>query len=227
MCGGFENRNVEKQEDMEAHGDAEWVCDTIEVWRDASETPEAEELVDEWDEKGWLETLDDGAHLILTGGEPTLPHHQKAFEQLFDELQNRGIDPYVEVETNGSINPGVDFDKYVNHYNVSLKLSNSGMPEEYRINEEAIKYYIERNMFSKSGETAFKFVASSEDDMEEIKELIRRFGIPDDMVSLMPAGATQEDLRDTYPLVAEICKEEGWRFSPRLQVDIWNEAVGV
>lgn len=227
MCGGFENRDVDNQEDMEPHGDAEWVCDTIEVWREASEYPEVEELVDEWEDNGWLDNLRDGAHLILTGGEPTMPTHQNRFKELFQELYERGVEPYIEVETNGTFNPQVDFDKFVSHYNVSLKLSNSGMSEERRINEDAIEYYIKRNKFAQSESTVYKFVVASEDDVDEVKDIVDRFSIPDDMIMLMPAGASQEDLNQTYPVVAEICKREGWKFSPRLQVDVWNMATGV
>lgn len=223
-CGGSHNLEIEDQEDMYPSDDATWVCDTIEVWRNSDFVKSPSELIDEWDENGWWEKMTpDGAHLILTGGEPLLETRQEQLVDLVGEMlqrRKRGK-PYIEVETNGTRVPIEQLRPYVNLYNVSVKLSNSGMPEEKRINEEAMRWH------SEYPGSKFKFVVSREEDVPEILDLVRRFGIEDDDVSLMPAGQTREQLKETYPIVAELCKDRVWDFTPRLQVTTWDQATGV
>lgn len=227
VCGGGENLEVENQEDMEPSDDATWVCDTISVWREADEKPTVEEVVDEWAERGWLDKFRQGAHLVVTGGEPTLPKRQDQLCALFDELDDRHALPFIEIETNGTQWVGFKFDGMIDHYNVSLKLSNSGMSRSQRIRDKSIDWFIRRHESDEMGGAILKFVVSRDEDVEEIEDLISEFDVPTDMVWLMPAGASQDQLRETYPTVAEMCKEEGYKFSPRLQVDTWAQATGV
>ena len=228
LCGavGRNPQDVDPSSDSPVEG-ASWVCDTIDVWREADERYTPDELYNEFRARGWIDMLADGsAHLILTGGEPTLKKHQRAFiefMQVWEENHdNRSTAiPYVEVETNGTIRPESEFDRYVVQYNVSLKLSNSGHSEEERINDDAVGWY------AGNSRAYFKFVVGNEEDLYEIDELINRFGILDSDVMLMPAGSSQEQLSETYPVVAEMCKDRGWSFSPRLHVNIWDEMTGV
>jgi 7-carboxy-7-deazaguanine synthase len=46
-------------------------------------------------------------------------------------------------------------------------------------------------------------------------------------VILMPEGIDPARLRERAVWLAEICKEEGFRFSPRLHVDLWGDRRGV
>jgi 7-carboxy-7-deazaguanine synthase len=207
---------------------AEWICDTIDVWRSPEEVYEPTELLQEWTSRGWIEMLKDRkANIVLTGGEPTLPKHQEAIGELYRLMSSFGANPFVEVETNGTqVIEDPDFSSLVDHFNISLKLSNSGHQASDRINPGAITEYA--RMPNQSGHSVnFKFVVSSRDDLGEIRSIIEEYELGSHQVSLMPAGSKQEHLRETYPMVAEVCKEEGYRFSPRLQVDIWDEATGV
>jgi len=203
------------QEEMETEDDATWLCDTIETYRNP-EPVNATDLIDEWVLNGHLGSLNDGtANLILTGGEPML--HQDKLGRLLKEHERIS----VEVETNGTISPKTPFDDYVNHYNVSVKLSNSGMAESRRIVPEPI------NRFAADPRATFKFVVSRDQDIDEIKDLARRFGIAPSDIMLMPAGASRDDLLDNYPEVMDLCQEHGYQFSPRLQVSGYDEATGV
>ncbi|AGM11930.1 QueE [Haloarcula californiae tailed virus 1] len=223
-CGGNENMQVEKQEDMEPRGDATWVCDSIEVWRNPDYTYTPAELIDEWEDEGWWQKMTpEGAHLILTGGEPMLEQRQDQIVGLIAEMlrrRKRGK-PFIEVETNGTIVPEDRLDNYINLYNVSLKLSNSGMPEDARLKDDALDFHANNDT------SIFKFVVSREQDVSEVLEIVEAYNIPDDRISLMPAGQTREQLAETYPIVAELCKERTWDFTPRLQVTTWDEATGV
>lgn len=226
-CGGYENLQRDR-EDMEPEDDATWVCDTIEVWREATKSYDAEELVDTWDDMGWLSHLDTGGHLILTGGEPTMSHNRKGILPLMRELSMRGaIRPFTEVETNGTIRPTEEMAYFINQWNVSLKLSNSGMERGERINEDAIEWFINAHQEDKTSDAHFKFVVSREEDVQEILKLVTEFDIPEEMILLMPAGATQEELARTREKVARLCMQTGWRYTPRLQVNVWDQATGV
>lgn len=226
-CGLDESTIQDFEPGQQPEGDASWVCDTIDVWRAAEETLTGEEAVSRWEDLGWLQRLSRGAHLILTGGEPTLARHVEPFLDLYAELIRNDVYPFVEVETNGTLVPDEGMSRYVDQWNVSLKLSNSGMDVTNRLNRNAINEY--RWTHEDEGDTGavFKFVVSKGSDVDEILDIIDEYSIPDSMVMLMPAGQTQEQLRMTYPLVAEYCKAHNWQFSPRLHVDTWNQATGV
>ena len=43
----------------------------------------------------------------------------------------------------------------------------------------------------------------------------------------MPEGTDADRLRERGIWLAEICKAEGFRFSPRLHVDLWGNRRGV
>lgn len=220
---GWDDELDEYEPGDEPQGDASWVCDTIDVWRQPEFTYTPQELKEDWDEKGWFWKVNNGAHIVLTGGEPTLPNHQEAFIEFFDGLRQMGLRPFVEVETNGTQKVSSEFDATVSQYNVSLKLSNSGHSAERRLVDEAIEQYINIG----PDRAVFKFVIGSRADVKEIEDLIIEYNIPKTQIMVMPAGQRQEQLATTYPMVAEICKDREWRFSPRLHVNIWNEQTGV
>lgn len=222
---GFSGRDiddVDPSQDEPIEG-ATWICDTADVWKEPENTYSPEELFNDFSSRGWVDRLAGGElHIVLTGGEPTLPKHQEAFVDFIELFIESGRDaPFVEVETNGTLIPNEDFDNYVGQYNVSAKLKNSGHIEEERIKESVFEFH------TQSDKSTFKFVISSEQDLEEVEGLRKRFSIPKGKIMLMPAGMTQEQLSETYPSVVELCKSEGYRFSQRLHVQIWNEMTGV
>jgi 6-pyruvoyltetrahydropterin 2'-reductase len=216
--------SIEKQEDMYPADDATWVCDSIETWRNPDMSLTGPELVDHWDDQGWWDKLaDDEAHLILTGGEPMLEPRQDQFIDIVAAMltASKSGRPFTEVETNGTIVPKEHVRNYIDLYNVSLKLSNSGMSEEVRLVDEALAFHADNK------DSVFKFVVSRKEDVDEIDEIVDEWSIPDERVTLMPAGSSRDQLEVTYPDVAELCKQRGWRFSPRLHVNIWDLATGV
>jgi len=42
----------------------------------------------------------------------------------------------------------------------------------------------------------------------------------------MPVGGTDVKYFSNYKQVAEMAMKKGWKYSPRLQVDIWRNAWG-
>ena len=60
-----------------------------------------------------------------------------------------------------------------------------------------------------------------------MRALLETLGAARERVILMPEGTDPERLRERGVWLAEICKEEGFRFSPRLHVDLWGNRRGV
>ena len=77
-----------------------------------------------------------------------------------------------------------------------------------------------------------KFVVTGREDMAEIESLLDRLGdrtataIRDTDVLLMPEGTTRAELAETRTTVAELAGEYGYRYTPRLHVDLWNDEPG-
>tara|TARA_R110001599_G_scaffold118871_2_gene288284 strand:- start:64 stop:765 length:702 start_codon:yes stop_codon:yes gene_type:complete len=192
-----------------------WVCDTIEVWQKGIKTPFHEVLQGE----DCFDRLHQGAHLVITGGEPLLHqrklvHFLKWFELAYGWL------PFIEVETNGTIMPDDYLLEIVKQWNCSPKLSNSGEPNEKRFKPLVLDTL---NQFQN---TIFKFVVGEESD---IVEVISEFSehISSDKLCLMPAGETQEKLAKTRLIAADAAIKLGIRYSERLHIVIWNQKTGV
>jgi 7-carboxy-7-deazaguanine synthase len=71
-----------------------------------------------------------------------------------------------------------------------------------------------------------KFVVARPADMEEIASLLDQVAADRSRVVLMPEGIDPETLRLRGVWLAEICKREGFRFSPRLHVDLYGNTRG-
>ncbi len=149
--------------------------------------------------------------LVLTGGEPLL--QQKELVELTRLLPDV---PFIEVETNGTQIPDDDFLAQSTRFNVSPKLSNSGMAEKLRLHHEAL------SLFSSHPEAIFKFVVCSRAELEEVQSLQDRFQLSPDRIFLMPEGRDPATLHDRSLWLAEICRDHGYRFSPRLHVLLWG-----
>ncbi len=193
-----------------------WICDTIEVWKKSKATEFQDVLKPEY-----IERLRNGAHLVITGGEPLM--HQKHLHEYIDWF-NRTYKflPFIEIETNGTIQPSISMVIYTKQWNVSPKLSSAGEQNKksHRINEAAL---ID---FERLDNVIFKFVVSSEEDVLEIGTDFGNFISPEKIV-LMPAGSSQEELNKTRLFVAEKCRDLGFRYSERLHIVIWNLKTGV
>jgi 7-carboxy-7-deazaguanine synthase len=192
-----------------------WVCDTIEVWQKGRARTFEQVLTDDY-----LFSLANGAHLIITGGEPLMQQDNIiSFLNWFREKYK--FTPIVEIETNGTVTPNKILLDKVDYWNVSPKLANSGMPFNRRVNEVACSTI---QTFGRN--KIFKFVISCEEDLV--------FGAGDEYdfikpenVMLMPAGDSVENLRDVRIVVVEICKRYCYRFSDRLHISLWNKKTGV
>lgn len=158
-------------------------------------------------------------HLVVTGGEPML--QQDALVPLLKRLKEENGSYYFEVETNGTILPRLEMVGLIDQWNVSPKLENSGNSIPAREKPECYEF------FKSLPNAYFKLVVDDLGDLEEILEIVGKYLIPPDRVILMPESTTSESLREKSGWLAEFCKNEGYRFSTRLQIMLYGNRRGV
>ena len=72
-----------------------------------------------------------------------------------------------------------------------------------------------------------KFVVDRPDDLTEIEQLLASIGgVAASSVLLMPEGVTREELAARGAWLAEICKQKGFRFCPRLHIELFGNIRG-
>jgi len=152
--------------------------------------------------------------LVLTGGEPLL--QQDALASLIDLIDF----PFIEIETNGTQLPTPDLESRVTAFNVSPKLSNSGIDASLRLKSDPLQF------FASSTKAIFKFVVCSEADLTEIAHLQSRFTIPASRIFLMPEGRSPSETSEKSRWLADICRDRGYRLTPRLHVLLWGDKRG-
>ena len=173
------------------------------------------------------------SHLIITGGEPLLAY-QQLYPELIDRCRANGLQ-HITFETNGTqkLYPeveeylfqeftryGRDFDHLT--FSVSPKLPCSGEPFERAIQPEVVHQY------QLYGQVYLKFVVATDEDVADAERAVAEYrkhniNCP---VYLMPVGGVPQVYNLNTQQVAKLALDRGWRYSPRLQVDIWRNAWG-
>jgi 7-carboxy-7-deazaguanine synthase len=214
MCGGEHARLVKD-------GLATWWCDSEDVWRKSTEMTN-EQILDRIRTFGQGERLFSGeTHLIITGGEPTIPSNRHAIMEFIFFLRGQGNPLYLELETNGALHVP-EFFRLFTQVNCSPKLANSGMPRGHRINPQALEF-----LATHPGGW-FKFVVSGEGDVEEIeRDFIEPFHLPRGRVVLMPGVDRREDLPAKTLMAWELAKKYGYRMCTRLHILAYDQVTGV
>jgi 7-carboxy-7-deazaguanine synthase len=128
---------------------------------------------------------------------------------------------YVEIETNGTFTPSKMTIENVDCFNVSPKTSNSLVPLKTRMQSASIAALRE------TGKAYFKFVISKPDDIQEIEDFVENHSLSKDRVFLMPEAVDREKLAQMSGWVVKLCKDMGFRFSPRLHIWLYGNQRGV
>jgi len=171
-----------------------------------------------------LYNLPHAVDIVLTGGEPLIYANDGIFVEFLERLHRRGH--RVTFETNGSID--VDFEKFPIYkesvFALSVKLSNSKEPFSKRVRGDIIY-----NIASKAKDAFFKFSIDADSITlgleEELSEIL--IHSPETQVYCMPLGGNKQEVEaNTEPLI-EFCKTQGYNFSDRLHIRIWDENKGV
>ena len=185
-----------------------------------------------WNPEGSNLTLDEivrrvleykAAYLVLTGGEPMISPGSRP---LTSRLSAAGL--HITVETAGTVfNPVA-----CNLMSISPKLKNSvplqreggkwaDQHERLRFQPDVLRRLIAAYPYQ------LKFVVSGPEDMDEIETICEAAGADKERVMLMPEGTRREIIHERSLWMVEMCKSMGYRFSPRLHVDLWGDRRGV
>jgi 7-carboxy-7-deazaguanine synthase len=111
---------------------------------------------------------------------------------------------------------------------ISPKLANSTPEGRLGLQHERLRFQpkiLQRLMAAYDYQ--LKFVVTHPDDLDEIERMLQRISADRARVILMPEGIEPAVLRERGVWLAEIAKRQGFRFSPRLHVDLWGNRRGV
>lgn len=204
-----------------------WFCDSYHTsWEPTHAWMSTKEIIDE------VSTHAKADHVVVTGGEPLI--HEET-THLIDTLSKDGY--HITVETNGTICP----DAAIDLASISPKLSSSTPTaskdpkgdgewsekhEEQRIDMTALARLVENYSFQ------LKFVVTSQADIEELNDIVKRTReqtsarIRNQDILLMPEGQTEAEVAQKRAQVADLAMEHGYRYTPRLHVNLWNDEKG-
>ncbi len=190
------------------------VCDTAHTWPlGRTETPVVEIY------NTLMRNLGQIRHVVITGGEPYLQHD--GLLELLEMLGNAGV--HTTVETNGTLE-FVDLPQIASLTSLSPKLKRSGICREMRLQTvESTTSLIDAALLA-GKDVQLKFVVSCADEEREIKKDYAdalRMLKPTDVI-VMPLGATAEVLERTRGLALEMAVRNGWRYGPRLHIDLFG-----
>jgi organic radical activating enzyme len=195
-------------------------CDTKEVWRFGN-VYSFSEIFDLMNSTMIIPKLQEGQHLVITGGSPLLQQEALLdFLKVFYSIYR--FEPYVEIENECSIMPVPELMDWVEQWNNSPKLSSSGVSMSKRYFPDIL------HCMSHREDSWFKFVVSCEKDWEEIQSDFLTTGLINmDQITLMPQGATREELEKNRETVVNMAIQHDVRYSDRLHVELWSDKKGV
>jgi len=156
------------------------------------------------------------SHVVVTGGEPMIA------PEIVD--LTRRLAGHLTIETAGT----VDADVRCDLMSISPKLANStpegrwaAQHERRRHQPEVLRRLMRRFPYQ------LKFVIARAEDVAEVRAIVNETSADSDCVVLMPEGVEPSVLAERARWLVEICKREGFRFSPRLHIDLWGNRRGV
>jgi 7-carboxy-7-deazaguanine synthase len=166
-----------------------------------------------------------GRHAVLTGGEPMIAPeiHELAFQ-----LQAQGY--HITIETAATVRPdGIACDLASLSPKLAHSAPDSRLDETWRQKHEELRWQpavVAR--WIAAGNYQLKFVVGSEGDLAEIERMIEETGcaVPASKVLLMPEGVTVEALRARAGWLGELCKQRGYRYAPRMQIELYGNRRG-
>jgi 7-carboxy-7-deazaguanine synthase len=180
----------------------------------------------------WRQKNGNDVHLVITGGEPLLGW-QRAYPALLDHPEMQDL-CNLTFETNGTQPLHDELAEYLRSwqlanddhevtFSVSPKLSASGEAWEDAVRPEIIKQY------NKIGHVYLKFVVENPQQFDEVDravEVYRDSSWFHGDVYVMPVGGVSSVYDGNKFNVAEEALRRGYRYSPRLHVDIWGNGWG-
>ena len=190
-------------------------CDTpYASWQPEGERRPVESLINEAAGAGV-------GHVVVTGGEPLL---QREIGGLTRGLAAVGL--HITIETAGTVDPEFHCDLL----SLSPKTANSDPPGDHRERHRRLRRDIEplRRLLRRFPEHQLKFVIEGADDLPDVLSLLENVGVVDaSRVLLMAQGRSAAEAAVRAPEVAALCLEHSFRYTPRLQLDLFGGGRGV
>lgn len=162
-------------------------------------------------------------HVVVTGGEPLIAPN---IEELCAAL--RAADYHITIETAAVVFKEVACDLA----SLSPKLSNS-IPHQReggrwaerhdrtRLRLNVIQAFLERSDYQ------LKFVVERAEDVEEVRTIVDSLrGVDPAKVLLMPQGISRAELDLRAAWLVEVCKQHGFRYCPRLHIELFGNRRG-
>ncbi len=189
-------------------------CDTpYTSWAPEGEERSLDSIVEEVNRYG-------ASHVVITGGEPMIAPE-------IGELTHR-LSQHVTIETAGTVDTHVRCDLM----SISPKLANSTpyerdggrwaqQHERLRYQPEILKRLIQLYSYQ------LKFVIVEEGDLTQVRAIVEEIGAAKSRVLLMPEGIDPAVLAERGRWLAEVTKREGFRFTPRLHIQLWGNRRGI
>jgi 7-carboxy-7-deazaguanine synthase len=189
-------------------------CDTpYTSWAPEGEERSLDSIVEEVNRYG-------ASHVVITGGEPMIAPQ-------IGELTHR-LSQHVTIETAGTVDTHVRCDLM----SISPKLANSTpyerdggrwaqQHERLRYQPEILKHLIQLYSYQ------LKFVIVEEGDLAQVRAIVEEIGAARSRVLLMPEGIDSAVLAKRGRWLAEVAKREGFRFTPRLHIQLWGNRRGI
>jgi 7-carboxy-7-deazaguanine synthase len=162
-------------------------------------------------------------HVVVTGGEPLVAPE---VEELCAALRQRGY--HITVETAAVVFKPLACDLA----SLSPKLSNSTpwqrdggrfalRHERQRLRPDVIRAFLAHCDYQ------LKFVIDQPADVAEVLDLLRQLpGVEPAKVLLMPQGVTAAALHERAAWLVEQCKQHGFRYCPRLHIELFGNQRG-
>ena len=162
-------------------------------------------------------------HVVITGGEPML---QKGIVLLTQRL--REMDFFVTIETSGTVFLPVHCDLM----SISPKLAHSAPVRReggrWVVRHNSLRYQpdVLKQLIKTYPNYQLKFVVATLEDMEEVNQIIEDIGADTEKVTLMGEGTDPGTLFERAQWLVEVCKNRGYRYTPRIHIDIWGNERG-
>jgi 7-carboxy-7-deazaguanine synthase len=162
-------------------------------------------------------------HVVVTGGEPLIA---PGIEELCAGLRERGY--HITVETAATVFKPLACDLA----SLSPKLANStphqreggrfaDMHDHLRLQLDVIRAFMNHCDYQ------LKFVVDQPQDMREVLTILEKLpGVDRTKVLLMPQGVTRAELDQRAEWLSELCKEHGFRYCPRLHIELYGNRRG-